>query len=82
AATALKTVVSERVDDASYIDALTPSELENEVYLQTRIELWAEGKSYLMKRSNKMNIIRGANHLIYVGEVMSYDDNRLSFEIP
>lgn len=82
ASTALKTVVSERVNDASYIDALTPNELENEVYLQTRIELWAEGKSYLMKRRNKMNITRGANHLIYVGEVMSYDDNRLSFEIP
>lgn len=29
-----------------------------------------------------MNIVRGSNHLIFVGEVMSYDDNRLSYEIP
>lgn len=82
AATSLKAVVSERVDDASYIDGLTPAQLESEIYLQTRIELWGEGKSYLMKKRNKMDIIRGPNHLFNVGEVIPYDDNRLSFEIP
>lgn len=82
ARTALKTVVAERVDDASYIDNLSGNALEEEIYLQSRIELWGEGKSYLLKRRNKMNIVRGSNHLIFAGEVMSYDDNRLSYEIP
>jgi hypothetical protein len=82
ARTALKTLLSERVNNANYVDNLTTSELAQEIILQTRIELWAEGKSYLLKRRNKMNIIRGSNHLIFVGDVMPYDDNRLSLEIP
>lgn len=82
AVTALKTIVAERVDDASYIDNLDMANLTEEVYLQTRLELWGEGKSYLLKRRNQMDIIRGENHLIFVDEVMSYNDNRLSFEIP
>lgn len=82
AVTALKTVVAERVDDASYIDNLDMAGLTLEVYSQTRLELWGEGKSYLLKRRNQMDIIRGENHLIFVGEVMPYNDNRLSFEIP
>ena len=82
ASNALKAILNERVDDSSYIDLLTPTQLLNEIILQTRIELWAEGKSYLLKRRNKMDIVRGNNHLIFVGEVMPYDDNRLSFEIP
>ena len=79
---ALKAVVSERVDDASYIDDLSGPALLDEIILQTRLELWGEGKSYLLKRRNKMDIVRGDNHLIYVGEVMPYDDDRLSLEIP
>ncbi|CAL2101950.1 SusD/RagB family lipoprotein precursor [Tenacibaculum sp. 190130A14a] len=79
---ALKTVVSERVNDASYIDGLSTLALTSEITLQTRLELWGEGKAYLLKRRNKMDIVRGSNHLIFVGDVMSYDDNRLSFEIP
>ncbi len=82
ARTSLKAVVSERVNDASYIDGLDELSLRNEIFLQTRLELWAEGKSYLLKRRNKLNVVRGANHLIFVGDVMSYDDDRLSFEIP
>lgn len=82
ARTSLKAVVSQRVNNASYIDALSPVALANEISLQTRLELWGEGKSYLMKRRNKSDIVRGSNHLIFVGDVMSYDDDRLSFEIP
>lgn len=82
ARSALKAVVSERVDDASYIDGLAGNDLFSEIVLQSRIELWGEGKSYLLKRRNKLNIVRGSNHLIFVGETIPYDDNRLSFEIP
>jgi hypothetical protein len=78
----LKTLVAQRVTDASYLDAMDATQLANEITLQTRIELWAEGKAYLLKRRNKMDITRGDNHLYFVGETMPYDDNRLSFEIP
>ena len=78
----LKALVSHRVPDASYIDALTGKALVNEIYLQTRIELFAEGKSYLAMKRNQATIIRGDNHLSHVGEPISYDDPRLTFLIP
>jgi hypothetical protein len=82
ASTALKTLLQQRITDTSYIDGLSSNQLSNEVILQSRIELWAEGKSYLLKRRNKLNIVRGSNHLFFVGDVIPYDDDRLSFEIP
>lgn len=82
AAASLKTLLAERISDTSYIDAMDATQLAAEVTLQTRIELWGEGKSYLLKRRNKMDITRGSNHLYFVGETMPYDDNRLSLEIP
>jgi hypothetical protein len=82
ASSALKTLLQQRITDTSYIDGLSSNQLSNEVILQSRIELWAEGKSYLLKRRNKLNIVRGSNHLFFVGDVIPYDDDRLSFEIP
>ncbi|WP_439129681.1 RagB/SusD family nutrient uptake outer membrane protein [Polaribacter sp.] len=78
----LKAVVSKRVPDASYIDGLSGQALEDEIYLQTRIELWGEGKSYLAMKRNKATITRGDNHLSFVGIPMPYNDERLTFEIP
>ncbi|GGK26249.1 membrane protein [Yeosuana aromativorans] len=78
----LKALLSERVADPSYVDALTGQALLDEIYLQTRIELWGEGKSYLNLKRNKRTTTRGANHLSHVGETISYDDERLTFEIP
>jgi hypothetical protein len=41
--------------------------LKKEIYLQTRIEFWGEGKSYLaMKR--KATTTRGSNHLFFAGD--------------
>ena len=79
---ALGTLLAERMDDFSYLDQLSGADLEEEVYLQTRIELWGEGKSYLAMKRNQATIVRGANHLSDVGEEISYDDDRLTFEIP
>jgi hypothetical protein len=40
---------------------------KKEIYLQTRIEFWGEGKSYLaMKR--KATTTRGSNHLFFAGD--------------
>ncbi len=82
AAATLKTLLDERVDDASYVDALSGGDLLDEIYLQTRIELWGEGKSYLAMKRNKATITRGDNHLSFVGVAIPYDDERLTFEIP
>jgi hypothetical protein len=78
----LKALVSNRVPDASYIDGLSGQALKDEIYLQTRIELWGEGKSYLAMKRNKATVTRGSNHLSFVGESIPYNDERMTFEIP
>lgn len=78
----LKAVVSQRVPDASYIDGLSGQALADEAYLQTRIELWGEGKSFFALKRNQATIVRGANHLSFVGVPIPYNDERLQFEIP
>lgn len=79
---ALKTVLDERVDDTSYLTGLGGTALKDEIYLQTRIELWGEGKSYLALKRNKKSILRGDNHLSFVGVSIPYNDERLTFKIP
>ncbi len=82
ARTSLKAVLANRVPDVSYVDGLSGAQLQNEIYLQTRIELWGEGKSYLAMKRNKATTVRGANHLSFVGEAIPYNDERMQFEIP
>ena len=79
---ALSAVLSMRLDDASYVDGLAGEDLKNEIYLQTRIELWGEGKSYLAMKRLKATITRGSNHLSNAGESIPYNDPRLTFPIP
>jgi hypothetical protein len=78
----LKAIMALRVPDASYIDALTGKALLDEIYLQTRIELWGEGKSYLSLKRNKGTVNRGTNHLKFVGTPILYNDPRLTLKIP
>lgn len=82
AQTALKNLLAERLPSTAYIDGLSGQALLDEIYLQTRIELWGEGKSYLSLKRNQGTVVRGANHLSNVGVPISYDDERLTFEIP
>ena len=82
ARTRLKALLSLRIPDASYVDGLSGQALIDEIYLQTRIELWGEGKSYLAMKRNHATIVRGSNWLSHVGEAISYDDPRLTFKIP
>jgi hypothetical protein len=82
ARTALKAVLDKRLPSTSYVDALSGAALADEIYLQQRIELWGEGKTYLNLKRNKRSMKRGANHLSFVGEVIQYNDERLTFEIP
>ncbi len=82
ARTSLKAVLDKRLDDTSYVDGLSGAALLNEISLQTRIELWGEGKSYLAMKRFKATKTRGANHLSFVGVPIPYNDERMTFEIP
>jgi hypothetical protein len=68
--------------DYAYIDALSGQALQDEVYLQTRIELWGEGKSYLAMKRNKATITRGSNHVFHASSSYLYNSDELTLEIP
>ena len=68
--------------DYAYVDALSGQALQDEIYLQTRIELWGEGKSYLAMKRNKATITRGANHVFHAGASFPYNADELTLEIP
>jgi hypothetical protein len=78
----LSTFLAQRITDISYLNTLSAQALLNEIYLQTRIELWGEGKSYLAMKRNKATITRGSNHLSDAGSSLRYDDDKLTFKIP
>lgn len=85
AKTQLKKVLSQRFDNAAdyaYVDALNGAALQSEIHLQTRIELWGEGKSLWAQRRHKSPVVRGANHLFLAGQTIPYNDDKLDFEIP
>ena len=78
----LTAVLSQRGLDVTYLAALTGQSLLNEIYFQTRLELWGEGKSYLAMKRNKATITRGSNHLYDAGNSFNYNDPKLTFVIP
>lgn len=82
ARTSLKALLDRRLPSTTYIDALSGGDLQDEIYLQTRIELWGEGKSYLAMKRNKATTVRGDNHLSFSGVAIPYNDERMQFEIP
>lgn len=82
AVTALKAYLADRITDASYLTGLSGQALLNEIYLQTRIELWGEGKAYMAMKRNKATVVRGENHLFENGTPIPYNDPKLTFVIP
>lgn len=66
----------------SYIDALSGQALQDEIYKNTRIEFFGEGKSYLAMKRNRATVTRGSNHLFFAGQSFSYDDDRFYLKIP
>ena len=68
--------------DIAYVDALTNAQLQDDIYLNTRIELWGEGKSYFAMKRNHKTIERGSNHVEEKNTTFSYDNPRLTFAIP
>jgi len=82
ARTQLKKLLTLRMTNIAYVDALSGSALLDEIYLQTRLEFWGEGKSYLAMKRLKRTMTRGANHLFLAGQSFTYDDPRITFPIP
>jgi len=86
AKTRLKELLSSRLGGVSnadaYVDPLSGDALKNAIYLQTRIELWGEGKSYLAMKRNKANVTRGTNHVFRSGQSFLHNIDELSFQIP
>ena len=78
----LSNYLEERIADITYLNSLSGKPLMDEIYLQTRIELWGEGKSYLAMKRNKATITRGPNHLFEPGISFPYTDDKLTFVIP
>jgi hypothetical protein len=82
ARTQLSTFLADRITDVSYINGLSGTALLNEIYLQTRIETWGEGKAYLAMKRNKATFTRGANHIYEPNKTFTYNDPKLTFLIP
>lgn len=82
ARTRLTALLSNRIPNTSYVNSLSGQALLNEIYLQTRIELWGEGKTYLAMKRNQKTITRGSNHVFQPGVTIPYNDERLTFKIP
>lgn len=78
----LSSYLADRITDLSYLNSLSGQALLDEIYLQTRIEFWGEGKAYLAMKRNKATVIRGENHLFEVGNSIPYNDPKLTFVIP
>jgi hypothetical protein len=78
----LSNFLSQRITDISYLTALSGQALLSEIYFQTRVELWGEGKAYLAMKRNKATITRGPNHLFEAGNSFPYNDDKLTFVIP
>lgn len=67
---------------SAYVDPLSGQALKDAIYLQTRIELWGEGKSYLAMKRNEATVTRGTNHVFRSGNSFLFDVDEMSFEIP
>lgn len=82
ARTSLKKLLDLRVDDSSYVDGLSQSQLLDEINLQTRIELWGEGKSYLALKRRKGTVVLPSNHLDFPGRQIPHNSDVITLEIP
>lgn len=71
-----------RKTDVDYVNNLSGKKLLDEILLQTRIELWGEGKAYMAIKRNKGVFHYGSTHLFFPNTSFQYDDPRLTFKVP
>ena len=68
-------------DAAAVVNPLSGSALQDFIYLQTRIELWGEGKLYLAMKRNQATVTRGSNHVFRAGETFDHDQDELTYDV-
>ena len=81
ARTTMIELLDNRMADADGTVA-SASDIQEFIYLQTKIELWGEGKSYYAMKRNQATVTRGNNHVYRAGESFAYDIDEMSFQIP
>ena len=67
---------------ASIVNNLSGTALQDFIYLQTKIELWGEGKTYFAMKRNQATVSRGTNHVYRANESFVHDSDEMSFQIP
>jgi hypothetical protein len=82
ARTTLKQLLALRITNYSYVDGLSGQALKDEIYFQTRVEFWGEGKTYLAMKRLKRGCTRGDNHLYFPSQTFAWDAPELTFQIP
>lgn len=73
-----------RIEDVSYIDALSGEALKDEICTQQRLELFGEGKAIMTIRRFKKTVTFGENRFdpTYIGKSMAWNDPLMHFLIP
>ncbi|MEC4113722.1 RagB/SusD family nutrient uptake outer membrane protein [Myroides pelagicus] len=82
AKTILKKFLEIRLDDVTYIDALSGQALKDEILKQTRIEFWGEGKVYAAIKRNNAKFNYGSNHLYHANQSFDSNNPDLTFKVP
>ncbi len=79
----LKEFLKGRIKDLSYIDALGHDDLLDEILLQTRIELWGEGRALFAFKRCQKDIKLGMNRFDKEnqGRVIPWNDEKLTYVI-
>ena len=84
----LKALMKERVEANNLaqvnaeIDALSGTQLLDRIYYNWRVELWGEGRSLITMKRFKKTTKRTDRSIHHAGESISYNDERLTFQIP
>ena len=66
---------------AATVSGLSGQALIDYIYLQTRLELWGEGKSYLAMKRNQATVNRGSNHVFRAEETFDHDQDELTYDV-
>jgi len=78
---ALKALLDQRNPSAD-LSVMNQADLLNEIYLNWRVEMWGEGKSYFAMKRFKKSMTRASNNALLAGNTFPYNYNRMIFEIP
>jgi hypothetical protein len=77
----LKSLTSLR-DPATNLENLSNDELLETIWLNWRVEMWGEGRTYFAMKRFKKTMHRAENHVYHAGESFPYNYERMIYAIP